>query len=1003
MSLVKLPLTLCAAATALLAGNAPLQPVNAAENTPEAAGPRYGAAAQPVTRANPDWLVEPAPYQAVVLLASDKRSLTLSNGLIRRVLRLAPNAATVEYDDPLTGQTILRAVKPEAELTLNGQKWAVGGLVGQPCQNYLSPPMLAQMVSAPGAYQFIRWEERRVEKRFDWTPHPEWLSRAAIWPAPGKHVVLHFAPPAAAPEDLSGAVLFEEAFKAQIKEGWTIHTSPSHPRASFSNEGKPGEIYALPDTCVYAERPWPEGAVALEVTLDVGDDREANSWGPGLAVIAGSEAVSLVARPASASFEATGTGLAEQVSGRFDRGGSVTLRARLAGHVLFLEANQTGKPAERVAVVTLRRPPATIRVGKVGKGGSGTDSNWRASNEPRRSHVLRVVARGPETRSPAARDDLPEVQVHYEIYDGIPVIAKWLCLTNTTGKSVRLDAFASELLATVETAPKIDEGWSRSQLLTGMVPRDQKLLQHPTFLNHLPEAPLDYLDRFMDLFVVTDYAMGGDMEAMKDNPAVHWKHDPAYRGTGIQYYGLYQPAMLECSPPAGPALDLAAGERWESFRTFEMLRDASDRERRGLAECRFWSTFAPWTRENPIYMHITFSNPAKICAAIDQCAEVGFEMIILSFGSGYDPESRDSHYQQTMKELVQYAKAKGIVLGGYSLLASRGGAPDQLCLAKDTGKPAGDRIQGSHFGASPCLCSAWGLDYFQQLRAFYQLTGAGVLEHDGSYPGDLCASTNHIGHRDFYDSQWRQWLQIQDFYRWCCGQGIYLNVPDWHFLNGSCKEPMGYVENNWSLPREDQQIITRQNIYDGTFVKGPTMGWMFVPLTEYHGGGAAATVEPLSEHLDHYETQLASLFGAGVQACYRGPRLFDTQLTKAMVKRWVDFYKTHRPVLDSDLVHLRRADGRDWDGWLHVNPLGREKGLAMFYNPLPDPIQRHIRLPLYYTGLTGQALLKREDGTAETVTLNRDYSAEVAINLAARSRTWLTIFAPDGLESTHAR
>ena len=44
------------------------------------------------------------------------------------------------------------------------------------------------------------------------------------------------------------------------------------------------------------------------------------------------------------------------------------------------------------------------------------------------------------------------------------------------------------------------------------------------------------------------------------------------------------------------------------------------------------------------------------------------------------------------------------------------------------------------------------------------------------------------------------------------------------------------------------------------------MGFMFVPLTQYHGGGAAATIEPLNEHLDHYETRLRNLFGAGVQA-----------------------------------------------------------------------------------------------------------------------------------------
>jgi len=169
------------------------------------------------------------------------------------------------------------------------------------------------------------------------------------------------------------------------------------------------------------------------------------------------------------------------------------------------------------------------------------------------------------------------------------------------------------------------------------------------------------------------------------------------------------------------------------------------------------------------------------------------------------------------------------------------------------------------------------------------------------------------------------------------------------------------------------------------------MGWMFVPLTQYHGGGAVATIEPLKDHLDHYETRLANLFGAGVQACYRGPRLFDTDETKTVVKKWVDFYRAHRAILNSDLIHLRRADGRDWDGWLHVNPALPERGLAMFYNPLNEPIQRRIRLPLYYAGLIDRAVLRRQDGTVEKIRLARDYSAEMAVTIPARGRTWLVV------------
>jgi hypothetical protein len=206
---------------------------------------------------------------------------------------------------------------------------------------------------------------------------------------------------------------------------------------------------------------------------------------------------------------------------------------------------------------------------------------------------------------------------------------------------------------------------------------------------------------------------------------------------------------------------------------------------------------------------------------------------------------------------------------------------------------------------------------------------------------------------------------------------------------------MGYRETNWSLPREQQEVIERQNIFDGTWEKTPSMGWMFVPLTEYHGGGAAATIEPLRDHLEHYETRLANLFGAGVQACYRGPRLFDSDETQTVVKKWVSFYKEHRAILDSDLIHLRRPDAQDWDGWLHVNPTLRECGLAMFYNPLPTALARKIRLPLYYTGLKEQAVIEHTDGNRKTLSLGRDYSLEVDLQIPARGRTWLLISKPD--------
>jgi hypothetical protein len=418
-----------------------------------------------------------------------------------------------------------------------------------------------------------------------------------------------------------------------------------------------------------------------------------------------------------------------------------------------------------------------------------------------------------------------------------------------------------------------------------------------------------------------------------------------------------------------------------------LVYDTTERERRGLALRRMMRTVAPWVTENPIMMHVTSSDPAVVRLAIDQCAEVGFEMAIISFWSGFDMDNETPDYLESAKQMASYAKSKGVELGAYSLLSSRGGTGEgNEVINPKTGKPG-----GAIFDVAPCLGSPWGIDYFRKLRAFFGKTGFSVLEHDGSYPGDPCASTTHPGHRGLDDSQWQQWKTISDFYHECRAQGVYLNVPDVYFLAGSSKDGMGYKETNWSLPRAQQVIHARQNIYDGTWDKTPSMGWMFVPLVQYHGGGEAATMEPLSEHLPDYEAHLTNCFGCGVQACYRGPRLYDTDRTKAVVKKWVDFYKKHREIFDSDLVHLRRADGRDVDGLLHVNSRLPEKGLAVVYNPLSVPVKKTLILPLYYTGLTDRAMIGHEENTPVAYVLDKNATVEVPLDMPPNSFTWFVI------------
>jgi len=541
-------------------------------------------------------------------------------------------------------------------------------------------------------------------------------------------------------------------------------------------------------------------------------------------------------------------------------------------------------------------------------------------------------------------------KVHFELYDGIPTLSKWIEFTNNSEILVQLNSFKLEQLAMVEGENLVD------------------IPEHWTLPN---------------IHIESDYAFGAMQQKTSDN-TTYWVTDSRY--TSQTNYPLQLPCILEVKPPLGPETAIAVGETLTTFRVWETPMDTRDEERRGLFIRKMYRTISPWTTENPIFLHLTSTKEDEVKAAVDQCAEVGYEMIILSFGSGLNMEREAEGYYKKFQKLREYANSKGIELGGYSLLSSRWISDEVDVINPKTGKRG-----GMIFGSSPCLSSEWGYDYFRKIKKFFTETGMQVFENDGSYPGNVCASTTHAHHNGLGDSQWKQYAQIQGLYKWMRAQGIYMNVPDFYVNSGTNKTGIGYREVNWSLPRERQAVLGRQNIYDGLWTRIPSMCWTFVPLTQYHGGGAAATMEPLKDHLKEYENQMMQNYGSGVQACYRGPRLFDAPETKTLVDKSIKWYKRYREILNSDIIHLRRPSGKDWDGILHVNPNLEQKGLAMFFNPTDKEITRKISLPVYYTSLTETAQIAVAGENSKSYKLSRDYKIEVEISIPAQGYQWLTI------------
>lgn len=699
-------------------------------------------------RAPADWLLRPELFIAKVTHGESKGEIVLENGLVRRAFKLWPNAATVGLDNRMNGASLLRAVEPEASVTLDDKPYAVGGLLGQPDRAYLRPEWIAQLTNSQGAFQFLDFESGKPLAPFRWK------------------------------------------------------------RVRHS-----------------ANLPWPPPGVALSLTFHGPDE------------------------------------------------------------------------ATREVTVT----------------------------------------------------------VHHELYDGLPVLGKWLTISNGTSRTITIDRLATERLAAVEAESAVDE------------------------------RP-DVLWRTPAITVLSDFMFKG-MDVITGNQVASWREDPAFK-TQVSY-GYKTPCVLVCESPIGPGVQLAPGSTFTSYRTWLVIHDSTERERQGLFIRHAHRALAPWSSENPLMMHVRSADSAAFRLAAEQCAAVGFEMIIYTFGSGLDMENEDPAYLRKVKGDVDYAHNKGLQVGAYSLFSSRRVDDADEVINPKTGKPG-----GAIFGNAPCFGSRWGLSYLRKITNFLAQTGLNLLEHDGPYPGDLCASTNHPGHRGLEDSQWVNWSMTAGLYRWCRERGIYVNQPDYYFFAGANKTAMGYREDNWSLPRAQQLLHARQNIFDGTWTKPQTAGWMFVPLTEYHGGGEAATLEPLGEHLDAYEGHLVNNLGAGVQACWRGPRLYDTDTTKALVKQWVTWFKAHREILESDIIHCRRADGRDIDYLLHVNPRLKERALAVIHNPLGHEVEREVVLPLYYAGLEDTAFLREQDGKPKRIKLDAERCGHVNLKVPAHGHTWLVVEAP---------
>ena len=138
-----------------------------------------------------DWLLDGSTFRSKIEVRDS--IIYVENGLMSRVFTLPPYVATVGLDNKMTGNGELRAVRPEALLIIDGKEYPVGGLYGQPVQNFLSRNFISGMKGCDTAFVCTGYEIGKTVERFPYKPNRKWIANDENpWPAPGKRIVFEY-------------------------------------------------------------------------------------------------------------------------------------------------------------------------------------------------------------------------------------------------------------------------------------------------------------------------------------------------------------------------------------------------------------------------------------------------------------------------------------------------------------------------------------------------------------------------------------------------------------------------------------------------------------------------------------------------------------------------------------------------------------------------------------------------------------------------------------------
>jgi len=462
-------------------------------------------------------------------------------------------------------------------------------------------------------------------------------------------------------------------------------------------------------------------------------------------------------------------------------------------------------------------------------------------------------------------------------------------------------------------------------------------------------------------------------------------HDVAY-GSDARTIGSICPATVA---PLGRVL--RPGDRMEGFPLLVGFA-LSDPRSRAVIRQDLVHAFAPHTRQ-PLIMHqMECANRETMLRAVEAAGEAGIEMLMLRGLPRGQLVLREDLFpggEEDLRRLCRMAGERGVKIGFYIGMCIHEPGEEPVRRHPDWQFLRADgRRYDPHGDGNMCPGSPWGACVLAFSKRLVEL-GVRGLQTDGPPYQQECHEAAH-GHASPDSARIENWEWEREFNRTLASLGVYLQSPQNPkvLFDGVAQICGGYTEEDQIALRGMEQVVQfRANLTSNLQQRGWSGGafpascqWGFLSMEGFIGRESMVG-DPESNPV-LYEHALATHLGLGFGGCLFGDRLSNGPHSRAILAKWIGFFKKYRRIHTCRNLVLRTATGNALDGVLHACPDGEPGAVAVVFNPLDRPLRGQFALPMEFAGWkAGQAGVVLRGGEGQPRAVTADAQAQIVLEV----------------------